>query len=83
MLSGPAAAAGLAVINSLGNLAGFVGPYTIGVIKDATGSYTGGLMAVSYTVVLGVIVLLGLHHDPALERPPPERRDDRASEAVP
>jgi len=83
MLSGPAAAAGIAVINSLGNLAGFVGPYTIGVIKDATGSYTGGLMAVSYTVVLGVIVLLGLHHDPALERPPPARSDDRASEAVP
>ncbi len=82
MLSGPAAAAGIAVINSLGNLAGFVGPYTIGVIKDATGSYTGGLMAVSYTVVLGVVILLGLHHDPALERPP-ARRDDRPSEAMP
>lgn len=82
MLSGPAAAAGIAVINSLGNLAGFIGPWVIGLIKDATGSYTGGLMAVSYTVVLGVVVLLGLAHDPALERPPPTRRDERTSEAV-
>lgn len=42
-LSGPAAAGGIAIINALGSLAGFIGPYVIGYIKDATGSFTGGL----------------------------------------
>ena len=37
-LSGTAAAAGLAFINSVGNLGGFAGPYLVGVIKDRTGS---------------------------------------------
>jgi MFS transporter, ACS family, tartrate transporter len=39
-LSGAAAAAGIAVINSIGNLAGFAGPFAMGWIKDATGSYS-------------------------------------------
>ncbi|BAN98346.1 hypothetical protein E05_35800 [Plautia stali symbiont] len=39
-LSGPAAAAGIATINSIGNLGGFVGPMMIGVIRQQTGSYT-------------------------------------------
>ena len=33
------AAASIAAINAIGNLAGFVGPYLIGAIKDATGSF--------------------------------------------
>lgn len=37
-LSGPAAAGGIALINSVGNLGGFVGPYVVGIIKDKTGS---------------------------------------------
>ena len=41
-----AAAAGIAVINSLGNLGGFLGPYTIGLIRTWTGSFRGGLLAV-------------------------------------
>jgi ACS family tartrate transporter-like MFS transporter len=43
-LSGAAAAAGIAVINSIGNLAGFAGPFAMGWIKDHTGSYNGGLL---------------------------------------
>jgi ACS family tartrate transporter-like MFS transporter len=42
-LTGPAAAAGIAWINSIGNLGGFFGPWYVGFMKDATGSYTGGL----------------------------------------
>jgi ACS family tartrate transporter-like MFS transporter len=42
-LTGPAAAAAIAWINSIGNLGGFFGPWYVGVMKDATGSYTGGL----------------------------------------
>ena len=43
-LTGAAAAAGLAMINSLGNLGGFVAPYAVGVLKDATGSDKAGLI---------------------------------------
>lgn len=45
-LSGASAAAGFALINSIGNLGGFIGPYLIGWLKTSTGSYTGGLSAV-------------------------------------
>ena len=37
-LSGTAAAGAIALINSIGNLAGFGGPYLIGWVKEATGS---------------------------------------------
>ena len=42
-LSGAGLAAGIAWINSIGNLGGFFGPWYVGFMKDATGSYTGGL----------------------------------------
>jgi ACS family tartrate transporter-like MFS transporter len=43
-LTGAAAAAGLAMINSLGNLGGFVAPYIVGILKDSTGSDQSGLI---------------------------------------
>src|SRR5262249_43102185 len=43
-LSGAAAAGGIALFNSIGNLSGFVGPYAMGWMKDVTGSYTWGLI---------------------------------------
>jgi MFS transporter, ACS family, tartrate transporter len=43
-LTGAAAAAGLAMVNSLGNLGGFVAPYIVGLLKDATGSSQTGLV---------------------------------------
>jgi ACS family tartrate transporter-like MFS transporter len=42
-LTGAAAAGGIALVNSIGNLGGFVGPYVVGWIKDATGSFEAGL----------------------------------------
>jgi ACS family tartrate transporter-like MFS transporter len=42
-LTGPAVAAAIAWINSIGNLGGFFGPWYVGFMKDATGSYAGGL----------------------------------------
>ena len=42
-LTGPAAAAAIAWINSIGNLGGFFGPWYVGLMKDATGGYAGGL----------------------------------------
>ena len=50
-LSGTAAAGGIAMINSIGNLAGFAGPYAMGWIKDSTGSYAGGLLSLAAVAV--------------------------------
>jgi ACS family tartrate transporter-like MFS transporter len=46
-LSRSTAAVSVAVINSIGNLGGFVGPSAIGIVKGATGSPTGGLVFLS------------------------------------
>jgi ACS family tartrate transporter-like MFS transporter len=70
VLSGTAAAAGIAVINSIGNLAGFAGPYAMGWIKDATGSFTGGLLLIAALAVAAMVIVLVLSHDPALEKTP-------------
>jgi MFS transporter, ACS family, tartrate transporter len=60
-LSGAAAAAGIAVINSIGNLAGFAGPFAMGWIKDHTGSYAGGLLLLATLgiIAMGVVLMLG------------------------
>ena len=55
-LTGTGAAAGIALINSLGNLGGFAGPYLIGWAKHATNSYSGGLYALAAGAFLAVIV---------------------------
>ena len=46
-LSGTAAAGGIALINSIGNLAGFAALYAMGYLKDATGGFTAGVLAVA------------------------------------
>jgi ACS family tartrate transporter-like MFS transporter len=69
-LSGASAAAGIAVINSIGNLAGFAGPFAMGWIKDETGSYAGGLLLLAALGIMAVGIVLALGHDQALERAP-------------
>ena len=69
-LSGAAAAGGIAIINSIGNLAGFVGPSVMGLIKDKTGSFTDGLLVLAAVAVLALVIVLALRHDTALERLP-------------
>jgi MFS transporter, ACS family, tartrate transporter len=59
LLSPTAAAAGIAFINSVGNLGGFVGPYVIGLVRTSTGHFKGGLLLVSAALgASGAIVLL-------------------------
>jgi nitrate/nitrite transporter NarK len=67
-LSGTAAAGGIAMINSIANLAGFAGPYAMGWIKDATGSYTGGLLLLAAVAMIAMFIVLALGHDRSLER---------------
>ncbi len=69
-LSGAAAAGGIAIINSIGNLAGFAGPYVMGTIKDSTGSFTIGLLVIAGLVLLAMLIVLSLPHDEGLELPP-------------
>jgi ACS family tartrate transporter-like MFS transporter len=51
-LTGTAAAAGIALINSVGNLGGFFGPYIIGLVRNSTGEFKGGLMIIGVALVL-------------------------------
>jgi sugar phosphate permease len=54
-LTGTSAAVGIAMINSLANLGGYLGPYGIGLIKDATGSLAAGLYFLAATLVIAVL----------------------------
>jgi ACS family tartrate transporter-like MFS transporter len=58
ILTGTGAAAGLALINSLGNSGGLVGQPIIGVIKQYTGSFTAALLFLAGALVLGALVVL-------------------------
>jgi D-galactonate transporter len=57
-LGGVAAAAGIAAINSVGNLAGFVSPYVVGWLKDLTNSTEAGMFAVSAVLIVGAAAIL-------------------------
>jgi D-galactonate transporter len=58
-LTGVGAAAGIALINSFGNLSGFVGPYLTGWLQDLTGSNRAAMFVVAgFMVMAGVVVLL-------------------------
>lgn len=61
-LTEAAAAGSIGLINSVGNLGGFLGPYVIGKVETVTGSFNRGLLflAVSMTVSAAIILLLGL-----------------------
>jgi len=57
-LTGYAAACGIAMINSIGNLGGFAGPYVIGLIKDKTGNLHWGLAFVGISMLVSAMFLL-------------------------
>jgi cyanate permease len=57
-----------AVINSIGNLAGFVGPFAMGWLRDYTGSYRDGLLLLAGLGIIAMGIVLGISHNDALER---------------
>jgi MFS transporter, ACS family, tartrate transporter len=59
-LTGFSAAAGIAFINSIGNLGGFVGPYAMGAISKTTGSFHGGLVFAGISLFISAMLLIAL-----------------------
>ena len=54
--SGASAAAGIALINSIGNLGGYLGPFGIGALKAYTGNLASGLYFLSMVMLLGLVL---------------------------
>ncbi len=69
-LSGAAAAAGVAYINSIANIAGFVGSYMMGWLRDLTGSYDSGLLMIAAVCNVSAFATLCIHHDREGEQAP-------------
>jgi D-galactonate transporter len=59
-LAGTGAAAGIAMINSLGNLAGFLSPYLVGWLKQVTGSNSSGMYMLAGFLILGAVLVLSV-----------------------
>ena len=59
-LTGTAAAASIGLINSVGNLGGFAGPFIVGYLSRATGSYVGGILYLSLSALLASGLILSL-----------------------
>jgi MFS transporter, ACS family, tartrate transporter len=62
ILTGTGAAAGLALINSMGNLGGFAGPSMVGVIRETTGSFTAALLFLAGALALAAVIALLFGH---------------------
>jgi MFS transporter, ACS family, tartrate transporter len=67
-LSGRAAAAGIALITSVANIGGFLGPYAMGLLKGSTGTYRGGLLILALLSLAGAVLALGLRGAPEFDR---------------
>lgn len=65
VLSEPTAAAGIAIINSLGNLGGFFGPYSVGLLRNVSGNAGGGMTVVGIAVLLAGLLALAVPPRPA------------------
>jgi len=65
-LTGAAAAGGIALINSLSNLSGFVGPYAIGLLNTASGDFRSGLLLLAFVPLAGMALALRLRHSAVL-----------------
>jgi ACS family tartrate transporter-like MFS transporter len=71
LLGGTAAAAGIALVNSIGNLGGYVGPWAMGALRDVTRSHTGGLLMLAGALVLQAALVASLRLPSHETAPPP------------
>jgi MFS transporter, ACS family, tartrate transporter len=59
-LTGTGAAAGIALINAVGNLGGFIGPYAVGWALQQTGGYAGGMGIMAASMTAGALLVLAM-----------------------
>jgi MFS transporter, ACS family, tartrate transporter len=59
-LTGAAAGGAIALINSIGNLGGFFGPYIVGYIKDVTGSFNASMIFLGASMIIGSCIIVFL-----------------------
>jgi nitrate/nitrite transporter NarK len=59
-LTGAAVASGLAFINAVASIGGFVGPFVVGWLKDATGNFISGMIAMAGMLVLATALSMSL-----------------------
>jgi ACS family tartrate transporter-like MFS transporter len=71
MLTGAAAAGGIALIDAVGNLGAWFGPWMFGLVKDATGSDNTALLCLALAPVISAIAVIAAGHDRRMERIPP------------
>ena len=74
LLTEAAAAGSIGLINSVGNLGGFVGPFLLGFVENQTGSFVHGLIYLCFSMVVSatIILTLGLGHRVAGPQAAPE-----------
>lgn len=78
-LSGPAAAGATGLINSIGNLGGWVGPSFVGFIKSSTGSYSAAYVYLAVSLVIAGVVMLTLKQKSVVTL---DMKSDRTSERI-
>jgi len=76
VLTGVGAAAGIGLINSIGNLSGFSGPYLTGLLFTVTGSYTPGFLMIAALVGLGGLGMVLMPRNPVSLTGTPATTDD-------
>jgi len=59
-MGGVGAAASIALVNSVGNTGGFVGPYLLGALNEATGSFVVGLRVIALMLGAGAAIVLAV-----------------------
>jgi len=82
-LTGSAAAGGIALVNALGNLSGFVAPYVTGWLRDLTGTQRTGLWVVGACMVAGAVLAVALGARPNGQPRQTETTAGRGTEVPP
>jgi ACS family tartrate transporter-like MFS transporter len=59
-LRGPAAAGGIAIVNSVGAIGGFAGPFLIGWVRNSTGGFGAGLLTLAAILVCGAAIAIAV-----------------------
>jgi len=83
ILGGTAAAAGIALINSIGNLGGAFGPSVMGWLREGTNTYSAGLLVLATALVIEAVLILSLKLPPPTPRPAARDADLKLAPPVP